>query len=89
MNGQHAGVAWKRPYRLVVTDHLNAGVNTLEVRVTNLLINEALGKPQPDYRKLHERFGQRFPDPEEWKSGKPLSSGLAGPVRMVIESQRR
>jgi hypothetical protein len=84
-NGKEVGVAWKRPYTLDVTEHITPGANRLEVRVTNLLINAVLGRPQPDYKRLHEQFGQRFPDPEEWKSGKPLPSGLAGPVRLLIE----
>jgi hypothetical protein len=84
VNDRAAGVAWKRPYRLDVTRLVHRGVNTLEVRVTNLLINEALGKAQPDYSALHARFGQRFPDPLEWNKARPLSSGLRGPVSLTV-----
>jgi hypothetical protein len=87
LNGKEVGVSWMRPYRLEVTPLLKLGQNTLEVRVTNLLINEALGKPEPDYRTVHKAFGQRFPDPEEWKECKPLPSGLMGPVTIRIEMQ--
>jgi hypothetical protein len=88
-NDREIGTTWKRPYALDVTEHIAPGANRLEVRVTNLLINAVLGRPQPDYKRLHEHFGWRFPDPEEWKSGKPAPSGLAGPVRLLVEAERQ
>jgi hypothetical protein len=84
LNDQPAGVVWKRPYRLDVSKLVNNGRNTIQVRVTNLLINEVLGQPQPDYAAVHAKFGQRFPDPTEWKTAKPLPAGLAGPVKLSI-----
>lgn len=86
VNGRPAGVAWKRPYRVDVTSQLLRGRNSIEVKVTNLWINALLGMPQPDYSKLHARYGQRFPDPLEWKHFKPFPSGLLGPVRLLTYS---
>jgi hypothetical protein len=85
LNDKNAGVAWMRPYRLDVTKFLQPGQNKLEVRVTNLLINEALGKPEPDYRAVHKTFGERFPTPGEWKECRSLPSGLIGPVMIRME----
>jgi hypothetical protein len=65
VNGQPAGVVWKQPYRVDVSRLLRPGKNTLRVVVTNLWINGILGAPPPDYRKLNEKFGARFPDPSE------------------------
>lgn len=81
INGRHAGIAWKRPYRLDVTRWMRPGRNTLEIKVTNLLINRVLGQPDPDYSGLASR---RFPLPEEKKRiAHPLPSGLLGPVKLV------
>jgi len=89
LNGKEAGVSWMRPYRLDVTALFKPGRNDVEVRVTNLLINEALGKAEPDYRTVHKAFGQRFPDPTEWKECQPLPSGLTGPVTIRIAAESK
>ena len=81
VNGEQAGVAWMRPYRLDVSKWLRVGRNTLEIGVTNLLINRVLGAPEPDYSGLEPL---RFPQPEEKKRvPEPLPSGLLGPVQLV------
>jgi hypothetical protein len=39
VNGKDAGVLWKPPYRVDITDLVRPGGNLLEVRVVNLPIN--------------------------------------------------
>jgi hypothetical protein len=46
LNGQDLGILWKPPYRVDVTDVVQAGDNTLEVRVVNLWINRQIGDEQ-------------------------------------------
>jgi hypothetical protein len=88
VNGRPAGVAWKRPYVLDVTGLVRPGQNSIEVRVTNLLINRLLGMGPPDYSALRKQFGERFPDPQEWKVARqPVASGLLGPVSLVPYAQ--
>lgn len=88
LNGQHVGALWKRPYKIDVTDYVRAGRNTLEVRVSNLLINRLLGRKPPDYGELRQAFGERFPDPQEWKIVKePFLSGLFGPVGLSARQE--
>ena len=71
VNGHHAGVCWKLPYRLDITRWARPGTNVVEVGVTNLLINRVLGEPFPRY-------------PQEKKEiSEPLPSGLLGPVRII------
>lgn len=49
VNGKDAGVLWKPPFRLDVTDLARPGANTLEVRVTNTWANRLIGDEQyPD-----------------------------------------
>jgi hypothetical protein len=84
INGRHAGVAWKIPYRLDVTSYLKPGANTLRIDVTNLLINLVLSQPVKDYSEVEARYGTRIPKPREKEFHKePLPSGLLGPI--VIE----
>ncbi len=87
VNGQPAGTVWKQPYRVDVTRWLRPGKNRLRVVVTNLWINEILGSPQPDYRALKAKYGDRFPEPSEWKLASPEPSGLLGPVRLLTGSK--
>ena len=49
LNGKDLGILWKPPYRVDVTEALQAGDNQLEVKVVNLLINRQIGDEQlPD-----------------------------------------
>ncbi|MHC4202461.1 MAG: glycosyl hydrolase, partial [Planctomycetota bacterium] len=43
LNGRGLGVLWKAPYRVDVTDAVEAGENVLEVRVVSLWINRMIG----------------------------------------------
>ena len=67
-----------------VTSLLRAGRNTVEVRVANLALNERAGRPEPDYRLLSARYGQRF-IPQDTALVQPQPSGMLGPVRLMAE----
>ena len=88
INGQLAGTAWAKPYRVDVTRLLRRGRNAIEVRVANTWQNRFVGDLQP---------GET---PHAWTNvaagggyalvGKPLSastpltpSGLLEPVRII------
>jgi len=48
LNGVDAGAVWKHPYSLDVTHAAEAGLNQLEIRVTNRLINrQGIGLSEP------------------------------------------
>ena len=90
VNGQPAGVAWMRPYRLDVSRLLHPGRNTLQVAVTNLLINKVLGDGPIDYSAVFARYGSRFRAGEEWDIVRePFTSGLLGPVQLVAYRRLR
>lgn len=51
VNGKNLGTLWTRPYQIDITDAVNAGTNTLEIRATNLWPNRLIGDeqlPEPD-----------------------------------------
>jgi hypothetical protein len=84
VNGQQAGVAWMKPYSLDVSRLLRPGRNTLQLVVTNLLINKVLGDGPIDYSAVYARYGNRFRGGEEWDIVRePFVSGLLGPVCLV------
>jgi len=52
INGREAGILWKPPFRIDVSDVVKPGKNLLEVRVTNLWVNRLVGDEQePDDAK--------------------------------------
>jgi len=77
LNGHPLGVLWKRPFVVDVTDALKAGVNRLEVKVTNVWPNRMIGDKQPGMPRIaYSTF-----DP--FKADSPLlPSGLLGPVTL-------
>jgi hypothetical protein len=69
-------ILWKPPFTLNVTSALRAGVNNIEVKVTNLWPNRIIGDQQPG---LKEKY--TFTVYGAYKADFPLvESGLLGPV---------
>ena len=64
VNGQNLGVLWKAPFRINMDKAVKEGINTLEVRVTNLWPNRLIGDEQLplDY----ERNGNRIKQWPDW-----------------------
>lgn len=55
VNGKDCGIAWKKPYRVDVTQALKPGENTVEIIVANLWVNRIIGD-------------QQYPDDLKWTS---------------------
>ncbi|MBN2028824.1 hypothetical protein JW824_01130 [bacterium] len=81
INGKDLCVAWKPPYKVDITDVAVAGVNQIEIEVTNT---------------WHNRLARDAELPEEerqtWVAGssvragsEPVPAGLLGPVRILTE----
>jgi hypothetical protein len=80
LNGRPVGISWHPPYRLDVTSALRAGVNALEIKVTNLWVNRLIGDQQSGAKKY------TFTAMPTYKADAPLRpSGLLGPVRVLAE----
>lgn len=82
LNGKLAGVVWRPPYRLDVSQFVSTGKNTLRIVVGNTAINALAGQPSPDYRLLWDRYGMLFV-PQDMNNLSPLPSGILGPVTLV------
>jgi hypothetical protein len=92
LNGQAAGVTWKRPHQHDVTQWVRPGSNFLEVRVSNRLINLVGGLKRPEWAdKVVEKYG-RYNERQEWYETNSREygatelppAGLLGPVRLVF-----
>ena len=79
VNGKSLGILWKKPFRIDVTEALNTGENTLEVKVTNLWVNRLIGDQQPDVKNKITFTTMPF-----YRADSPLlPSGLLGPVKIL------
>lgn len=81
VNGKSAGITWKPPFRIDITDLLKPGVNELTIAVTNLWVNRLIGDKQPNVTPVafatFNPYGQDSP---------LLESGLIGPVELFSVS---
>jgi hypothetical protein len=75
LNGQDLGILWKPPFRVNVTGRLNAGDNTLEVRVVNLWINRLIGDEQLPEDSDRNPNGTLKAWPQWVTEGKPSPTG--------------
>lgn len=79
VNGKNLGILWKPPYRVDITEVVNAGENDLQVKVTNLWPNRLIGDEHLPAENEYKEFGPKgsgivdFPD---WfRQGKPKPAG--------------
>ena len=83
VNGKRAGVAWRPPYRIDISDLVRPGQNDLIVRVANLWVNRLIGDAQPGATRIATTTGPTY------AADAPLRpSGLVGPVRVLREEAR-
>ncbi len=87
INGKDKGVVWTKPFRVEISEELQQGENTLEIKVVNSWYNRVAGD-------------QTFPDKKQYTStnidlkhdfrGRPMDeiplepSGLLGPVTIEV-----
>ncbi|HEY5510978.1 MAG TPA: glycosyl hydrolase [Prolixibacteraceae bacterium] len=79
VNGKSLGIIWKTPFRVNVTEALKQGENTLEIKVTNLWVNNLIGDMQPGVTNKKTYTTMEF-----YQADSPLqASGLLGPVKLL------
>ncbi len=79
INGVQAGIVWKQPYTVNSRAMLHAGVNQIEVDVTNLWPNRLIGDAQNPGEKHYTWTNVR----KYTRDSPLLDSGLIGPVKFV------
>lgn len=81
VNGHAAGIAWKSPFRVDVSNFVYKGDNRIEIVVSNLWPNRMIGDKQVG--GIH-RYAMATYDP--FTMNTPLlPSGLLGPVQLYID----
>jgi hypothetical protein len=76
LNGKPLGTAWRAPYRIDVTEALQAaGDNSLEVKVANLWVNRIIGDEQLPPDREYAASGALKAWPEWLLQGKPSPTG--------------
>jgi hypothetical protein len=73
INGKNMGILWTRPYRVDITDAVQTGKNSLEVKVTNGWPNRLIGDEQfeDEYRYSNNDSGPIKVMPEWFVQGQP------------------
>lgn len=79
VNGKVAGILWKEPYRVDISNHLKAGENQVEIDVVNTWNNRLVGDAMlaPEKRITRTNLQQKF-----HKNSALIPSGLLGPVKL-------
>jgi len=71
VNGKSAGLCWKPPFRLNVTNLLKPGENELDIRVTNLWVNRLIGDEFLPSENQYDERGVIKVLPDWYKNGQP------------------
>ena len=79
LNGQDMGITWTPPFRLDITEAVNAEDNVLEISVANLWPNRMIGD---QFLPSDDRYAWSTWNPFT-KDSPLLESGLLGPVRLM------
>lgn len=83
VNGRPLGILWKPPYRVDVTEVLQQGNNSLEIKVTNPWLNRLIGDldlPKSERYTFTSALESSHTSEAEYKASPLSPSGLLGPV---------
>lgn len=83
VNGESAGVLWKPPYVVDITDDARPGSNELVVEVVNTWSNRLVGDVRLAKEERKTRTNVQHTGGKSWKDTPLLESGLFGPVRVM------
>ncbi len=79
VDGKDLGIIWKKPFRVSISEAVQAGENELAIQVTNLWVNRLVGDAQPDAKEKFTYTTMPF-----YRADSPLkTSGLLGPVELI------
>ncbi|MEJ5250880.1 MAG: glycosyl hydrolase [Armatimonadota bacterium] len=75
VNGKQAGILWKPPFRIDVTNMLRPGSNRIEVTVANLWVNRMIGDEELPEDSSRNADGTLREWPEWLLAGRPSPTG--------------
>ncbi|MBN1387566.1 MAG: hypothetical protein JW965_03920 [Bacteroidales bacterium] len=93
INGKRAGVLWKRPFTLDITDLVRNGENQLKIEIVNMWVNRLTGDMLSESNdKRYCRTNHPYVKKDNWAGGgdetfRIQPSGLLGPVRIVYTKE--
>ena len=84
LNGKTLGVVWCPPWRVDITEAVQAGENRLEIDVVNLWPNRLIGDAAlpPEKRYAKTTVNKFAKPPKDGRRRQLLPSGLLGPVTL-------
>jgi hypothetical protein len=83
VNGRQAGILWKPPYVVDVTELVKPGMNDLVVTIANTWSNRLVGDARNPDGERFTRTNIEESGGKPWSEVELLESGLFGPVRLV------
>jgi hypothetical protein len=94
LNGQSAGILWKKPYNLDVTDLVKPGENQLKIEIVNMWVNRLTGDMLSDTEDRYCRTNHPYVKNDNWAGGgdetfRIQDSGLLGPVQFLFHKDIR
>ena len=98
LNGKSAGILWKVPYKLDITELVQTGENDLKIEVVNQWVNRLTGDMLSDPGDRFCRTNQPYITRDDmgydnWAEGgdetfRLKTSGLLGPVKLLYSSNK-
>jgi hypothetical protein len=87
VNGNSAGILWKKPFRVDISPFVKTGVNDLKIEIVNLWVNRLTGDMLLAPKDRFCKTNQSYMTSEVWPGGdEPFrlqTAGLLGPVTLV------
>jgi hypothetical protein len=84
INGKSAGILWKKPFKIDISQLVQSGRNDLKVEIVNLWVNRMTGDMLLDQKDRFCKTNQSYMKSEVWPGGdEPFrlqTAGLLGPV---------
>nr|WP_232326057.1 glycosyl hydrolase [Spirosoma montaniterrae] len=86
VNGKNVGIAWKKPFRVDITEAVRTGSNAVEIRVTNYWANRLIGDAQPGVTTKVATANRTFTTVPFFRPDSPLfPAGLLSEVSVVLK----
>jgi len=90
INNQSAGILWKKPYLLDITDLVKSGNNELKIEIVNMWVNRLTGDMLSESENRYCKTNHPYVTKDNWAGGgdetyRIQTSGLLGPVQLLFK----